>query len=63
MSDDRDETRHRLIGLLRKYVGKTREIEDRTLIHHDLGISGDDADDLLNEIANEFGVTFAGFVF
>lgn len=36
---------------------------DTALIYHDLGIGGDDAGELLDEMQDKFGVLFDGFDF
>ena len=46
--------------ILRKFVGKDQVLAHSGL-YHQLGISGDDVDELLEKIHGRFGTSFAGF--
>lgn len=52
----------RLTSRLRKFVGNAN-ISGQTRIYHDLGIGGDDAWELLDDVREEFGVDFSNFNF
>jgi hypothetical protein len=51
-----------LISFIRENqgIGKRKTITADTLLERDLGITGDDGGELLEEIQNKFGVSFAG---
>jgi len=59
----RDEIRTRLESFLRRIGGKKKVISEKTLVLQDLGIGGDDAGELLDEIHASFGTRFDGFEF
>ncbi len=52
-----------VIDVVRKFVGRRGVIDGSTRIYHDLHIAGDDAGELLDEIAKRFGVSFEGLDF
>lgn len=58
-----DGRRAELEGIVRRYCGfwRGRSISNQTRIYFDLGIYGDDAWELLEEIHNRFGTRFEGF--
>ena len=53
----------KIVRMLREFVGRKTQIIGSTRIYHDLGIAGDDMDDLFVEIQNEFGTSFNKFDF
>ena len=44
-------------------ITRCREIAPTSRLFHDLGLSGDDAFEVLEEVGSKFGVTFSGFEF
>ncbi len=56
-----DATAETLKAIIRKFVGNRRAIESSTRLWHDLRISGDDADELLEDIHRQFGTNFFDF--
>lgn len=57
----RDEVWRRLEPVLARFTAKLLSEDCRIL--QDLGISGDDADEMLSEVRKAFGTRFDGFVF
>ena len=51
-----------LIGIVRRITG-VRRIVPTSRLFHDLGMAGDDASEVLEEVAAKFGVIFPGFDF
>ena len=51
------------IELIVQRIACVRRVDPDTSPYHDFGISGDDASELLEEIAERFNVSFAGFQF
>lgn len=52
-----------IIALVRDIGGAKKKIDGRSRIFHDLGIAGDDAHELLENIRAKFNVSFVGFKF
>jgi hypothetical protein len=48
--------------ILSKFVG-ARQVAMQTELYHQLGIAGDDASELLEEVHERFGTSFFGFQF
>jgi hypothetical protein len=55
--------RAELQRIVQTVAGPRRDLPDRTRLYHDLGVAGDDAVDLINEVHRAFGTTFEGFDF
>jgi hypothetical protein len=53
--------REELLGVVQKFAGAHDRVSDETRLYHDLGISGDDAVELFNEVRRRFGTTFVDF--
>ncbi len=53
----------RLLELLNEYYCGGEEITPQSDLYEDMGISGDDADELLNKYRKMFGVSLTGFDF
>lgn len=51
------------IELIVQRIADVRSVRPNISPYHDLGISGDDAFELLKEIGERFDVSFAGFQF
>lgn len=49
--------------IVQRITGRRQRVSDDARLYHDLGISGDDAIDLINTINHEFGTSFDGFIF
>ena len=47
-----------ITDIVRNFVGKETKIVGETRIYQDLGIAGDDVDELLEEIQSKFGTSF-----
>jgi len=58
-----ESVRDGVLNIIRDYFKINDPINDETLIYHDLGIAGDDAGELLDEINAKFGAMFPGFDF
>jgi hypothetical protein len=54
--------REDLVAILRKF-GAKETLKDSDRIFHDIGIGGDDIDELFEEIHRRFGTRFEGFEF
>lgn len=61
--DRREEIRKELEALLKPYTSRTKNFSEDVRILHDLGIGGDDADEVLEPIIEKFGTNFEGFDF
>jgi hypothetical protein len=55
--------RKQLENIVRPFVGNKKVIADNSRLFHDLGISGDDASELLDKVNAAFGTLFNGFKF
>lgn len=55
-------SRYEFIKIL-EYISGISRITDDILVYHDLNITGDDADELMQEIEKKFGTRFDGFIF
>jgi Protein of unknown function (DUF1493) len=49
--------------LIQRILVSSKPISMSAAIFHDLGIAGDDADELLKDVASRFGTSFAGLDF
>lgn len=49
--------------LVQRIIGTKKPIRDADLIYHDLGIGGDDAGELLDDIHEKFKTSFEGLSF
>ena len=52
----------RLLGLLKPYLAKGNFLRDNTMIVEDLGVTGSDFLDLVNDIEQEFSVSMHEFL-
>jgi hypothetical protein len=60
----REEASERIIQIVARKAGKRpRQITLETRLLHDLGLYGDDAEEVLSEIEKEFHVDYGGFQF
>lgn len=61
MTDSNEEARERVIATLRKYSGK-RDVSNDAFIGRDLGITGGDSVEFLDEIEEKFGIDLAPLI-